>query len=180
MGRITMRQCYFRKKQAITLIELLIVILLIILVFAGGVVATITLLQFLNSERAESAATENLVNTLEWIRKDAMIAFEADVSTPNEITFLRYYTGAAGGTQIASTRYYVISGTNNLFRDDSFPGSTTLITDMIDSTSQPIFQTPTPDANYLRAGIWISDPAMQTLAHSWLGIVLRCRGSGTN
>ena len=180
MGRITMRLCFFRKKQAMTLVELMLVTLLIMLVFAGGIAATITMIQFLNSERAASVATENLANTLEWIRKDAMIAFEADVSIPNEITFLRHYTGVAGGTQIASTRYYVMPATNNLFRDDSFPGSTTLITDMIDSSSQPIFQTSTPDVNYLRAGIWISDPATQTFAHSWLGVVLRCRGPGTN
>ena len=174
-----MKPFFLKKKQAVTLIELLLATILIMLIFAGGTVVTIGMMRFTREESAENFAADNLVNALEWIRKDAMSAFSADVSIVNEVTLLRYYTGIAGGTFIASTRYYVMPGTNSLFRDDSFPGSTTLITDMINADSPPVFSTPTSDENFLRIEIWIRDPVRQVSARSWSGAFLRCRGSGT-
>jgi type II secretory pathway pseudopilin PulG len=169
--------CFFRKKQAVTLIELMLVTLLIMLIFAGGIAATITMMEFFQAERAEIFVTDNLANAFEWIRKDAMGAFSADVSIDNEVTFFRYYTGMAGGTHVASTRYYVIG--NDLFRQDSSPASTKLITDMIDTSSLPVFATPTPDKNYIRAEVWVIEPDhAQAHSHFWIGAMLRCKGPG--
>jgi type II secretory pathway pseudopilin PulG len=160
----------FRRKTAITLIEVLIATLLVMVIFGAGIAATITMAQFLQVESEESLATENLGNAFEWIRKDAMQAYEADIGVANEITFtIKDYT--ADPWTETSVRYFVASDTTQLYREEN-GGAGFMITDMIDADVLPVFDA--PEDNYLTVGIWIKDPETGALSCHWAGIMMRC------
>jgi type II secretory pathway pseudopilin PulG len=168
------KSAVFGVKRSVTLIELLLAVILVILVFMAGIAATIGVMRFVREESAESFASDNLANTLEWIKKDALAACVADVSVDNEVTFTirNYALSPATDTVI---RYFV-QNTTQLVRTEN-AGTAKLITDMIDPGSLPDFSTPTAGENFLRTGIWILDPVRQVTAHAWSGVLLRCRSS---
>jgi type II secretory pathway pseudopilin PulG len=161
MGNELIANGILKKNTAMTLIELLIVIMLISLVFVGGISAMVTIMQFLGVETTESIAIENLANTFEWIKKDAMCAEEATINADG-VTFnvdgsiIDYYT-------VSSSLYRRVDG-----------GAGQLITDMIDTSSLPSFLIPAGKINFLSFGIWIKDPATGGSAHCWTGVMLRC------
>jgi type II secretory pathway pseudopilin PulG len=162
MGNELIAYRTLKKNTAITLIELLIVVILISLVFVGGISAMVTIMQFLKVETTESVATENLANTLEWIKKDAMCAEEATVKVDG-IEFI-----VDGSTTVA---FYTI-GSNLYRRVDGGTGQ--LITDMIDTSYLPSFIIPAGKINFISFGIWIKDPNTGGSAHCWTGVMLRC------
>lgn len=173
-GMLFTKGVVFGIKRSITLIELLLAVILVMLVFMAGIAATIGIMRFVREESAESFASDNLTNTLEWIKKDALVACDADVSINNEVAFtIRNY--AASPVTVTTIRYFV-QGTTRLFRQEN-AGATKLITDMIDPDFLPNFSTPTTGENFLRTGIWIRDPVRQVTAHAWSGVLLRCRSS---
>jgi type II secretory pathway pseudopilin PulG len=165
----------FKKVTAMTLVELLIVAMLTMLIFGGGVAATVTMMRFLKEESVESAATENLANALEWIKKDAIRSDEADTSSPNSVTL--YIHDNMVDPPVDYKIIYLVENDTQLLRRQlsPLPEEDRLVTDMIDEANLPNFNI--MENNYLSMEIWIRDPGTGASARSRTGIMMRCRAT---
>jgi hypothetical protein len=168
----------FYKKTAITLIELLIVSMLVMLIFGAGITAIITMMRFLKDESTESAATENLANVLEWIKKDAMKSEGADTSVPSELKL--YFLDNTIDPEQSYEIKYLVENNTELKREKRIEGvplpeNIRLVTDMIDEANLPNFNI--MENNYLSMEIWIRDPDTGASARSHTGIMMRCRAT---
>ncbi len=167
-----MEKKFLTNRSAITLVELITTVLLIVFIFAGGVIIVTTSMRLFKTELTRSIVMDDLTMALEWIKKDAMLSDEVDITTGNEITLYFTHPNTAPFPNI---RYYVKGGTTELYRQISgVAGDGKLITDLIDAANLPIFTKPA-ESNYLLATLWIEDVAAKANACQDIGVMLRCR-----
>ena len=167
-----MKKELLNTRSAITLVELICTIVLITFIFGGGVIIITTSMRLFKTELTRSIVMDDLIMALEWIKKDAMLSDDVDITTDNEITLS--FTHSNGGS-LPDIRYYVKSATTELYRQISgVPGDGKLITDIIDAANLPIF-TKLAANNYLLAKIWIKDVVAKASGCQDIGVVLRCR-----
>jgi len=166
-----MRKKLSNIRSAFTLVELIVVVVLITVIFGGGILTITTSMRLFKTELSNSIRADDLTLTLEWIKKDALLSYNADVTTPNEVTLDLELNFAS-----LQIRYYVKDSTE-LYRQIVGSGSDgKLITDLIDSANPPVFSKP-EESNYLLSEIWVKDPAMENPLHQDIGVMLRCRAN---
>jgi prepilin-type N-terminal cleavage/methylation domain-containing protein len=166
-----------RKRQGVTLIELLIVVLLISIVFIAGFSALMFTLRFFREEEAEHKASDHAAIAIDWIQKDALQANSIDTSTSNQLT-LTITNYADLNHPVDTVEYYLSDSNTTLNRRYTTAAGTTeskLIIDIIDPDNLPVYQALAP--NCLLIDIHTKDTKTEISARQRSGFMLRCRAT---
>lgn len=163
-----MKKTLLSNRSALTLVEMIAAVVLITFIFAGCIITIVTSMRLFKTELSSSIMVDDLTLTLEWIKKDALLSNNADITTPNEVTLDLELNFSS-----IQIRYYVKDSTE-LYRQ--IVGSASdgkLITDLIDTANPPEFTKP-EGGNYLLSEVWIKDSIAKNPAHQSIGVMLRC------
>ena len=167
-----MKKELLNTRSAMTLVELICAVVLMVFIFGGGVIIITTSMRLFKTELTRSIVMDDLTMALEWVKKDAMLSDDVDISVGNEITL--HFTHP-NTVPLSDIRYYVKGGTTELYRQISgVAGDGKLITDIIDAANLPIFTKPA-SSNYLLAKVWIKDVVAKASGCQDIGVMLRCR-----
>ncbi len=163
-----------RKNSAFTLVEMIAAVVLVSVIFFTGTIGVGTGIKLFMLEVSKTNVAYDIAVSMEWIRKDAMLANYADVSTANEVTFdiEDFSTNPSLNYQV---RYYVKPGTAEFYRlRTGDTGDGKLLTDMIDLSNLPVFTKPA-GSNFLFSEMWVDDTGTSADAHRGMGVRLCCR-----
>ena len=166
-----------QRDKGFTLVEILIVAALVGVVFAAAIAALMPMLNYMITEKKEVRTIDDIDAAFDWIKKDAIQADDADVTTEVNAVTIRITNYADPANPFMTYKYYVTGGTKLMRSVNGGPGE--LIIDTIDPGALPVYSLVAGVRNFLLINMHTRDASTnpETVIHKRCRAMLRCTAS---
>ncbi|MFC1807981.1 hypothetical protein ACFL0T_06420 [Candidatus Omnitrophota bacterium] len=163
-----------KRKDAVTLIEVIMTVILVGILFAATIAGAVAVIQFFNREQGRYRAADDASIALAWVKSDAIQASDIAIAGTTLTVTIEDFAAAAPTVE---TITYAVVGTQ---LQRTIGANTRTLIDTLDTTQAGvdpiIYTTINPNSNYLTIEIRTLDNTGST-SHQRAGVMLRCRRS---